>query len=74
MLISKPLRKFKSCRQKKFRNSELALFSITNLLKFSVNNFFPVHLFPIISTDLKSEKNAKNEKFFGVVEYKENMF
>ncbi len=29
------------------------LFSITNLLKFSSNNFFHVHLFPITSTDLK---------------------
>jgi hypothetical protein len=60
MLISKLMRKprkscyLKSYKQKKSKNLEFALFSITNLLKFLVNNFFLGHLFPIISTDLKS--------------------
>jgi hypothetical protein len=44
----------KKLQVKKCRNLEFALFSITNLLKFSANNFFKLHLFPIISTDLKS--------------------
>ncbi len=39
---------------KKCQNLEFVLFSITNLLKFSTNNFLHVHLFPIISTDLES--------------------
>jgi hypothetical protein len=33
--------------QKKCRSLKFALFSITNLLKFSANNFFQVHLFLI---------------------------
>jgi hypothetical protein len=37
---------------KKYRNLKFALFSITNLLKFSPNNFH-VHLFLIIEMDVK---------------------
>jgi hypothetical protein len=65
MLISRPLRKTqkvanKKITSKKCRNLEFALFSITNLLKFSANNFFNVHLFPIISTDLNQRKIVRS--------------
>ncbi len=39
------------------QNFDFCNFSITNLLEFSANNLFQVHLFPIISTDLKSAEN-----------------
>jgi hypothetical protein len=70
MLISKLMRK----PQKKAQNLEFALFSITNLLKFSANNFFQSHLFPIISTDLNTHMQKNNQIFLGVIEYKESMF
>jgi hypothetical protein len=43
----------KKLMSKKWRNFKFALFSITNLLKFSANNFFQVHLFLITLTDVK---------------------
>ncbi len=55
MLISKPITQkmpIKKLQAQNCRNLKIVPFSITNLLKFSVNNFFHVHLFPIISTDL----------------------
>ncbi len=59
-LISKLLRKMqkihkqKSYRQKKGAKLGTFLFYTTNLQKFLPNNFFWVHFFKIISTDLKS--------------------
>jgi hypothetical protein len=47
----------KKLEAKKCRNLVFALFSLTNVLQFSTNNFFQVNLFPVISTDLKSAKN-----------------
>ncbi len=44
----------KSYRQKKCANLEFVRFYTSNLYKFLANNFFYVHFFPIISTDLKS--------------------
>ncbi len=44
----------KKLQQKKGVKLEYALFCSTNLQKFFENNFFCVHFFPIMSTDLKS--------------------
>jgi hypothetical protein len=59
-LIWNLLRKMqKICQQKRYRQKkcaklEFVLFYTTNLNKFLANNFFCVHFFQIISTDLES--------------------
>ncbi len=59
-LIWNLLRKMqKNCKQKSYSQKkcvkfEFVLFYTTNLYKFLANNFFQVHFFQIISTDLKS--------------------
>jgi hypothetical protein len=48
----------KKYRQKKGAKLEIFLFYTTNFQKFLANNFFWVHFFSIIYTDLKSAWNS----------------
>jgi hypothetical protein len=50
--------KQKSYKSNKYARLEFVLFYTTNLQKFLANNFFWVHFFPIISTDLESAQNS----------------
>jgi hypothetical protein len=49
----------KRYRQKSGAKLEFVFFYTINLQKFLTNNFFNVHFFPIISTNLKSAKNLR---------------
>ncbi len=68
----------KKFQAKKCSKLEFVFFYITNLQMFLANNFFWMHFFPIIYTDLDQREILcildthmlkKNKKIFGVFEY-----